>query len=401
MIGGIRQWVTARFGDGDFITRQRAGVLLLIDVSAALLAVIGAVVGLSTGIIPPRATAIWVVIAIVAAGTVSIFLLHLGKYRAAAHVTVLVFFASVCALNLTEVRAPGPLSETTYLATLIVLPALLLGIAWTVVYGLASLLILIFVTTAHARAIGMPVYSAVDYAIAVLLATVFVTFAASMVSWVYETALARVRSLLAAQQDYITAVTELSESLQRNEAHKRQFYSDTIFSVTSGKLSINEDADVEPYLDSAALRADIPSAAALAGVRRSIEDYCVDQGLVGDRLASFMIGVGEAMTNAVKHAGHGIAYAGRTDDSVWAAVSDEGSGIESLILPRALLLPGFSTKPSLGLGYTIMLDVSDRILLKTSDTGTVVIALKQLNDDPPDYSFEHYANQGRSQASAD
>ena len=55
-------------------------------------------------------------------------------------------------------------------------------------------------------------------------------------------------------------------------------------------------------------------------------------------------------------------------------------GIESLILPRVTLQRGFSTKPSLGLGYSIMLEVADHILLRTGPRGTTVILIKDLEE---------------------
>lgn len=74
---------------------------------------------------------------------------------------------------------------------------------------------------------------------------------------------------------------------------------------------------------------------------------------------------------------------GSTDSVVWVAVSDQGNGIEHLTLPRAVLLKGYSTKHSLGIGYTVMLGVADRVLLATSKDGTTVILTKSL-DAPSD-----------------
>ena len=61
-------------------------------------------------------------------------------------------------------------------------------------------------------------------------------------------------------------------------------------------------------------------------------------------------------------------------------VEDKGPGIGSLILPRATLARGFSTKPSLGMGYSIMLDVVDRLLLKTDEWGTTLLLIQMFQD---------------------
>lgn len=164
------------------------------------------------------------------------------------------------------------------------------------------------------------------------------------------------------------------------EEQKRQFYRDTILSVTGGKLNICEAPQIRPYISNAELKIHVRGAHELAQVRREVETFCRERGLEGDRLDSFMIGVGEALTNAVKHASGGRVYAGVKNGSVWVGISDRGPGIGSLILPRAVLLRGFSTKPSLGLGYTIMLEVADEVLLKTGDRGTTVILVKQIKE---------------------
>ena len=164
------------------------------------------------------------------------------------------------------------------------------------------------------------------------------------------------------------------------ERQKRQFYRDTILSVTEGKLDIADTADIKPYLSHAEKQFDLHEASQVSEIRGGVESYLSEKGLKGDALDGFMIGVGEALANAVKHGIRGRVYIGSRDGSVWIAVADQGRGIESFILPRATLLRGFSTKPSMGLGYTIMLDVADRIILKTGEHGTTVILIKNLQE---------------------
>jgi len=164
------------------------------------------------------------------------------------------------------------------------------------------------------------------------------------------------------------------------ESQKRSFYRETIMSVTGGKLNICDDADILPYKIAAAQTTEVNNARQVAEARRLVEGFFSEHGLEGERLDSFMIGTGEAITNAIKHGVQGQVFAGADEKLVYVGVSDKGRGIESLILPRATLLRGFSTKPSLGLGYSIMLDVSDRILLHTGEHGTTVVLIKDLQE---------------------
>lgn len=176
---------------------------------------------------------------------------------------------------------------------------------------------------------------------------------------------------------------------QRVEEQKRQFYRETIFSVTSGKLDICDLDDIEPYILNAETFIEVRTPEQAQYARRRVNDFCQDNGLCGDRLDTFMIGVGEAITNAIKHGKEGIVYAGIRGPNIWIGIEDHGSGIDSLILPRAVLLRGYSTKPSLGLGYSVMLDVADRIHLKTDAHGTTVILEKSLKEHDIEFSLQN------------
>lgn len=173
------------------------------------------------------------------------------------------------------------------------------------------------------------------------------------------------------------------------EEQKRQFYRETIHSVTEGKLHICDMSEIRPYVSSAALKVDVTKPQDVADSRHKVEAYLREQKLEGDRLQDFMVAVGEAITNALKHGTRGHVYAGRSDGSVWVAIADKGSGIESLVLPRAVLRRGYSTKPSLGLGYSIMLEVADRVFLKTDERGTAVVLEKQIEPPQSEFSLDN------------
>ena len=183
---------------------------------------------------------------------------------------------------------------------------------------------------------------------------------------------------------------ENRRKLERDlECQKRSFYRETILSVTGGKLDICDWPDVEPFVVRAKKSVEVDDASQVAKARREVERFCLEHGLEQQRLHDFAVGVGEAVTNAIKHGVHGSVHVGGDDESVWVVASDQGSGIESLILPRAVLLRGFSTKPSLGLGYSIMLEVCDRILLCTGESGTTVVLIKQKAEQDLALTGEH------------
>lgn len=171
---------------------------------------------------------------------------------------------------------------------------------------------------------------------------------------------------------------------QRAEQQKKQFYRETIYSITGGRLDICDREALVPYVTRSEICTEVTAASQVSEARRDVEHVCRVHGLTGSRLDMFMVAVGEAITNALKHGSRGTVYAGGDDSEVWVGIEDDGPGIESLILPRAVLLRGFSTKPSLGLGYTVMLEAADEIHLKTDDTGTFVVLRKGLTEQEPE-----------------
>lgn len=184
------------------------------------------------------------------------------------------------------------------------------------------------------------------------------------------------------------AEEERRQMKEHLEAHKRLFYRNSILSVTNGKLEICERADIDRYISNGFLITCVTTMQDVSMARRRTREFCNEHGLFGDRLDSFLNGVGEAVANAIKHGAKGTVFGGCEADAVWVAVTDKGNGIESLILPQATLGRGFSTKRSMGLGYTIILDVADHVLLNTGPNGTNVLMIKNLVEPSLEVSLE-------------
>lgn len=165
--------------------------------------------------------------------------------------------------------------------------------------------------------------------------------------------------------------------LRAKEAEKKRFCRDVIRAVTNDKLHL-VDVEEIPATGDLVMEAPCTEPIDCRTVRRQLQQIAVEVGLAGEAADDLVLAVGEGTTNAVKHgaAGHCAVY--RTEDRLIARVSDRGQGIRSADLPASLLLPGFSTQISLGLGYTLMLKLVDRIWLATGPEGTVVQLEKYL-----------------------
>lgn len=377
MFARITRQVLKPYIGMDVLTQQRAWVLLLVNVVGIVFSCAVAIFTMTYQGEPARSPDVWTGFAIAATMLLSTALLMRGKYRVSAHVSVALPLAAMWTLIFLKFAPLSHRTEVAYVIAILALPALLLGRFWTVFYGVLSLILMAATSARLAQRPGTTLRDAVALAVDVAVATIFVVVVTVLMTHIYEVALKRVRELLAQQQNSNLALLDLTASLEQSEAQKRQFYRETIYSVTSGKLSISDQSAIDPLLETTELDIEVTDAASVSEARQLIRGFFEANGLQGSELDSFSIGAGEAITNSIKHARGGRVRCGVKDGAVWVASTDQGNGIESLILPKAVLLPGFSTKPSLGLGYTIMLEVADSILLKTGATGTTVVLIKK------------------------
>lgn len=165
---------------------------------------------------------------------------------------------------------------------------------------------------------------------------------------------------------------------KRGEEEKRQFYRETIRSVTDGKLEVSNAGEVQPYETNSTFIETFGNIRELSEARHRLQAHCLSMGLHADSMDLFATAIGEAMNNALKHAGEGRVFCGSKGGELWVGVSDSGSGISALTLPKATLRRGYSSKVSLGMGYSIMLDAADRVMLSTGSEGTTVIMFRSL-----------------------
>lgn len=168
------------------------------------------------------------------------------------------------------------------------------------------------------------------------------------------------------------------------EKERRGIMRDVIFAVSGGKLVLAEESEL------ALMRGGGDCVKSLAiqesadvGLARAVtEEALLAVGMDRDRIFDMVLCVSEAATNALKHASGGTldVYRFETRAQVW--VSDKGGGIDFSLLPRSTLMKGWSSKTSLGYGYTILLELLDRVLLSTSRYGTTVVMEMALQPQP-------------------
>ena len=182
------------------------------------------------------------------------------------------------------------------------------------------------------------------------------------------------RDLWALSATDVTELREAEQALRRQEEAIREAYVDVLDAVTGGKLILLTEEALEdelgaPLNDAVA----ISTARQLAEARREIVAVA-ERGCPGRiRRTALLNAVCEALENALKHAHGGTYQVFARDGCVQVAVTDRGPGIDFRTLPKATLTPGFSTAASLGMGFTIMLHLCERVLLSTQPGHTSVV----------------------------
>ena len=164
------------------------------------------------------------------------------------------------------------------------------------------------------------------------------------------------------------------QALRRQEEGIRQAYVDVLDAVTGGKLILlTEEALAGELGEPLCSLTPISSPAQLSEARRLVV-ACAELRYPGQiDHADLLSPVGEALDNALKHAQGGTYQVFAGDGCLKVAISDAGPGIDFRTLPRATLVPGFSTAASLGMGFTIMLHLCERVLLCTRPGLTEVV----------------------------
>lgn len=172
----------------------------------------------------------------------------------------------------------------------------------------------------------------------------------------------------------ITGVRHAERALRRQEESIRRAYVDVLDAVTGGKLILLTDEELAGQLGvplTEAERIDAPRD--LSQARAVIAATAADRFPEWAPATDVRTPTGEALVNALRHAGGGSYQLFARGETLQVLVRDDGPGIDFRMLPRATLQRGFSTAASLGMGFTIMLQVCERVLLSTRPGRTSVL----------------------------
>jgi anti-sigma regulatory factor (Ser/Thr protein kinase) len=169
---------------------------------------------------------------------------------------------------------------------------------------------------------------------------------------------------------------------------KWKIYRDVMFAATQEKFLLITKEEVNKYKEGTVLcerrikeRSDIPICRNLAKERLEAE------GFSNSTIMSWLLVLSEAITNAIKHAEEGkmTIIKDEKNHEIRFVVEDKGPGFSLKHLPKATLEAGYSSKKSLGQGFTIMMKMAKRVLLFTSSKGSTIILNFDISKENKDY----------------
>jgi len=153
-------------------------------------------------------------------------------------------------------------------------------------------------------------------------------------------------------------------------------YRDVIYAITQGKLVLADKNEITGYIDEGALLAEttISKPDDVGNARKVAKRTVMEQFPRYGAINKLLLCISEAVTNVIKHAKAGSFKIRRLDNDVLRfVIDDEGPGMSYDKLPFMIFYKGFSTKESMGCGFKLIYSFVDRVILSTSNNGTILI----------------------------
>lgn len=167
-----------------------------------------------------------------------------------------------------------------------------------------------------------------------------------------------------------------------------RFLGDALQAVTQGKLRLAFSPETLPPRLPPVAEVTLDTDAALAPLRRAVWESGVAVGLSDERARAATVAADEVAMNAVVHGGGGRAVVGAAPDTpgggtiqMW--IEDSGPGIRLDELPRSALVAGYSTRDTMGMGFYLTIQESDRVFVRTGASGTLVVVEMDRLPTPP------------------
>lgn len=159
-------------------------------------------------------------------------------------------------------------------------------------------------------------------------------------------------------------------------------FRDVINAVAIGKLVITDDRDIAGLKQEGEKlgEAIVKKPEDIGKTRLAIKDVLQIYNVPEQEINKILLCISEAATNMLKHASGGrLVWYLCDDGKIRFIAEDSGPGIKLSDLPKATLVKGPKKKKALGLGFTVLLELLNKVYLKTSSHGTTLVLEQKLD----------------------
>lgn len=149
-------------------------------------------------------------------------------------------------------------------------------------------------------------------------------------------------------------------------------YRDVIYAVTQGKFKLLSHDESDQIGSEGTLISDLAlhQPDDVSRGRQLVTEMVRNYNFPKQNVMHISLCVSETATNVIKHAGKGSLQIRRMPGTVRVVIKDGGPGMDFDKLPNMIFLKGYSTKISMGYGFSIVFKFADKIFMDTSKRGT-------------------------------
>lgn len=180
---------------------------------------------------------------------------------------------------------------------------------------------------------------------------------------------------------FVHDVTPTLEYQKKIDRKILESYQDVIRSLSDNKIELClTKNELEKYLGHYVNSMQINHAADVPMSRSFLNEHIPRLEEEPKIKMKILLAVSEATTNLIKHATSGEVTIYLKDEILQVLISDKGSGIPLHELPKTILISGYSSKRSLGKGFSIMSRSANKVYVHTSAEGTNILLEFALNE---------------------
>ncbi|MFC4768042.1 HD domain-containing phosphohydrolase [Effusibacillus consociatus] len=172
---------------------------------------------------------------------------------------------------------------------------------------------------------------------------------------------------------FVHDLTPMLEYRMKTTRKVLESYQDVIRTLSDEKIVLcTSEAELKGHLGEYIDSMQVNSAADVPISRNFVSKYIPDF-LKPQFHMKIMLAVSEGATNLIKHATDGEISLYSKESTFQVLISDKGSGILLHEIPKTLLVSGYSSKRSLGKGFSVMSKSAHKVTVYTSTRGTSIL----------------------------